>query len=264
LTVYIFILAFLASLLFLNISLVYGSENKISIPYMAQTPTIDGVWTTEEEWNTASETLKSGITSGMKLFIRTGYDNEFIYVLLDFVSDINKGEFDWAIICFAPSQDGHFDTFHCFRSIATNQTVIYAGNGDPPTFSSVQNIPEGFQTVSSFSSQNDPYSKEPHMIYEFKIPIKYIGSAASYRFYTQATDLGSGKMLVWPDPAVDAERLSYPDIHIPEVWGIIESPNGTVPEFPLTAYYTLLVSVALVILLARFFSPRSKLKLETL
>ncbi len=236
-------------------SFVHASENKILIPYMAQTPTIDGSWTSKGEWDTASEALKTGLTSGMKLFIRTGYDSEFIYVLLDFVSSKSKDSTDYTTVCLAPSNQGHsLKGYYCFKSYVTNQIGFWVGKGDPPAFSEVKDLPEGFQTANSFSGKNDPYSQDPHRIYEFKIPIKYVGSAALYAFYVQGFDGLSSTLLAWPDSAVKADLISFVGVHPPGVWGILESPNGVIPEFPVSLYYVLPISVTLtmVVVMLRF------------
>ncbi len=178
------------------------------------------------------------------------------------ISSLLNENADYATVCLAPSnQDHSLKEYYCFKSYVTGQIayvtgqiVFWLGKGDPPTFSEVKDIPEGFQTANSFSGKNDPYSQDPPRIYEFKVPIKYVGSAALYAFYVQGNDGFSSTLLAWPDSAVKVDLISFVGVHPPEVWGILESPNGVIPEFPASLYYVLPIAVSLtmVVVMLRF------------
>jgi hypothetical protein len=227
-----------------------SDDDTVLIPYTDKPPTIDGIWTNPEEWINASETLKKGIESNQELFIRTIHDNGFLYFLLDYKSDETELNLDFGTVCLAATNDNNsIEDYYCYRLVALGHDGLFKGNSSPPVFNQVEK-PMEFVASVGFSGENNPYSQNSHRIYEFKIPIEYIGSASRYAFYVQTSDPSSGKMLVWPDKAVDADRY-VPDIHDPRVWGVLESTHGTIPEFPISAGYAFLISAALAIILAR-------------
>jgi len=223
----IFILIFgmpLASAQSLPITISDAMENVI----------FDGKWTNYLEWKQSSlERLyqESNVTSS---YIRTAHLDNFIYILLDVVADktIDNNQ-DEAAVCFDAKTDQNIlpdQNDYCF--------VINLGSDKPVTLQGTSNS-EGFKVIENHvdliavgqsSDENDRYSKIPHASYEFRIPIELLERTDHYGFYVQVFDFTDSKIYTWP-PGINLESNS--EIPSPSKWGLIYSPDKSLPEYDL-------------------------------
>ncbi len=188
----------------------------------------DGKWTSGPEWKASSlDTIH--YDDGSKIQLRTAYQDEYIYVFLDVVSDtvIDKGA-DNALICFDGKNDkskipGIDD--YCFSTSLTRKiSFAYQGNGIIGLNGHFQKIPnpDGYIAIGSVSDENDRYSKIPHTSYEFRIPIDVLGRSDNYGFYISVFEANSNMIYSWPTEVQQSRIFTIPS---PSVWGDIVSPD---------------------------------------
>ena len=224
---------------------------KITISSTMEQIIFDGKWTHSTEWKKSSlDSLdyKEPIES---IKLRTAHQGNFVYVMINFVSDTTPNEDDFAIICFDTNNDKseipQLDDF-CFKStLGESEGIVLQGNPENTNSFFLQtNSPEGFIAISSESDSEDRYSNIPHSTYEFRIPTDFISRQSIYGFYMSAYDSDIDQTFSWP---MNVE-LGKADIPNPSMWGEMISPDKSLPEFewPLL---TLIPIMGLVIYLTK-------------
>jgi hypothetical protein len=177
-------------LIFIFAPLTYGygqSELEIISNPSVNQVTIDGMWTTQDEWVDAAEIASQDAVLSVK-------DNgEYVYVLLDFLADEKLEPGDFAGMTIDVSNDKadnpQLDDFSIslvhsprpkptiwiFQGNSTQWNLIY--RADLEVEDPLKIIGE-----STNITANDPYSNSSHVIYEFAIPRKTIGNASEIGF----------------------------------------------------------------------------------
>lgn len=192
----------------------------------------DGKWTNEIEWKKSSlNTLNYDDESLIQL--RTAHQDEFIYVFLDVISDTSliKGA-DRAVVCFDTNNDKSTipkEDDYCFVAVlGSNTGSVFQGGSKLVTKGNFKKIPnpDGFIALGAVSDENDRYSQIPHTSYEFRIPTDLISRTDVYGFHISVFDFPSKRVYSWP---MDDEH--HVKIPVPEHWGELISPDGTLPEF---------------------------------
>ncbi|KFM18078.1 hypothetical protein AAA799P11_01235 [Marine Group I thaumarchaeote SCGC AAA799-P11] len=206
----------------------------IPITYSADRASVifDGKWSFFTEWKESTLTDMGNENAQIKL--RTAHQNDFIYVLVDFVSDVHLDKkIDMSIICFDSENNKSKlsdENDFCFSvSLGSENGFIYQG-GSP--FALKQNFEKiyhpDFIAIGGVSDENDRYSKTPHTSYEFKIPLELIGRENVYGFYVGVHDSYTKTTYTWPENIpVD----TFTKIAKPNHWGEIYSPDKSLPEF---------------------------------
>ena len=188
----------------------------------------DGKWTSEPEWKASSlDTVY--YDDGTKIQLRTAFQDGYIYVFLDLVSDtvIDKGA-DNALICFDGKNDKTkipgIDDYCFFTSLSRKISFAYQGNGIIGLNGHFQKIPnpDGYIAIGSVSDENDRYSKIPHTSYEFRIPIDVLGRSDNYGFYISVYEANSNMIYSWP---TEVQQIRIFTIPSPSIWGDIVSPD---------------------------------------
>lgn len=201
----------------------------------------DGKWSFVNEWKESTLTTLN-YDDGTQIQLRTSHQDNFIYVLVDFVTDtqMNKGS-DSATICFEKeSKENSTNDPYCFVSILDGRSFVLEKNSiEKYNFMVTHDIPE-FIANSTSSDQNDRYSPTPHATYEFRIPTDLVGRSDMYKFYMGAFDTHHNKMYTWPQDISINSSLTIPDAI---QWGEIISPDKSLPEFPLPVLLLLTGSV---------------------
>ncbi len=163
------------------------SESEIVSRLSANPVTIDGRWTSQDEWIDAAE-----ISYGDAVFCIKD-DKSFLYVLLDFISDETVDLGDLAGVRFdvlsdkanKPQPDDYsVSLIHQYSGVET--IWIFQGNGTQWTLNwrgewNVEN-PLRIVAASTGDAANDPYSKSPHVVYEFAIPRNMFGDKSAIGF----------------------------------------------------------------------------------
>ncbi len=210
----------------------------------------DGKWTFLQEWKRTSYDT----AYGNQFVIRTGHDYKYLYVLIDFLSQVKFSKFsDLGIVCV----DGSFDKEtqpqkddYCFAVPLGSKNPITLEGGSPLAinnhFTKIENDP-GLIAVGGISDSNDRYTDVPHTSYEFRIPIEVFGKSDKYGFYVAAYVANENRVYSWPE---DIANGGFSYIPSPSKWGDIISPDKSLPEFPLPLL-ALVISIFAVIYLSR-------------
>ncbi len=197
----------------------------------------DGKWTERPEWKQSSWDIIKSQSSAESIHLRSAHHGDFIYLLLDVVADETLDHIsDKALVCIDSKNDksniAQDDDF-CFQaSLDSKQGFVYQG-GSPlilnGNYKKILNS-NGFIGVGGKSDQNDKYSAIPHASYEFKIPIDLFGRSDIYGFYFYAYDATTSNYYTWPSDTIPSSPFDIPS---PSKWGILVSPDKSIPEFEL-------------------------------
>ena len=222
----------------------------------------DGKWTESSEWKQSSwDIIKFQKTDSVH--IRSAHQGDFIYILLDVVADQTFDHIsDNALVCIDSKNDKTNiagDDDYCFQSsLDAKQGTVYQG-GSPIAmngyFKKILNT-DGFIGVGSKSDQYNKYSKIPHVSYEFKIPLELFGRSDIYGFYVYVYDASTSQYYSWPGEVTPSSTFDIPS---PSKWGLLVSPDKSIPEFELP-FLALIPAIFLVIYLSRISTIRLEKK----
>jgi len=205
----------------------------------------DGKWTFATEWKMSSKNTIQ--TESNNIYIRTAHLDNFIYVMFDVIADktIDNNQ-DNAIVCFDAknNQSMHPDNNDfCFSiKLGSNNAVTLQGTGISEGFKVVENHPD-LIAVGASSDENDRYSQVPHASYEFRIPIELLERTDHYGFYVQVFDFTESITYTWPSEI----NLENSDIPSPDKWGLIYSPDKSLPEYDLPIVVLLLGTFSIIL-----------------
>jgi len=210
----------------------FGKGDEIIVTKSTIPVQLDGIWSTKTEWADASEAKI--VENGLTAYLKAKYDERFLYVLIDFVSDMTLNTGNWGVVCFDTRNDGGKaplpDDYCFYRTIRgagikggdSFASGIMQGNGMKwVSIEESKSLPE-FKAVMSHSQLNDPYeSKDHHVSYEFKIP-RGKGLGEEMRFYVYVNDGYYNNFVEWPTNA-GGKRFA---IGSPTLKDVLASPNN--------------------------------------
>jgi len=203
----------------------------------------DGKWTFPQEWKQSSltETWDPG-----HIVIRTAHLDNYIYVMLDALADTTiDNTKDYAMVCFDTKSDQSVkpdSNDYCFKILLGSNKAFTLQGSESGEFKSAGNHKD-LIAVGGTSDENDRYSRVPHPTYEFRIPIELLERTNTYGIYLQVFDHSNATKYTWP-----SEIDSNDYIPSPAKWGIIYSPDKSLPEYDLPILVLLLGSLSAVIL----------------
>ncbi len=218
----------------------------------------DGKWSYLQEWKPMTENILT-FTDGNELSVKTGHDRQNLYVFLDFISEEQfKKKSDYGIVCVTANKTMESNLQkddYCFlAALGSYNPLTFQGGGDLAATNhlvKIQNDPN-LIAVGGISDEHDRYGGPPHTSYEFKIPIKAIGSSDVYNFYAAAYDAKTNKVYSWPQNVTSNE---FPAIPSPAQWGELISPDKTLPEFPWPIFMMILAfSLTIFVTRRQFFA----------
>ncbi len=227
-----FLLAILVFVIVFTAPSVFAESIPITKSRSMDKVVFDGKWTFMTEWKESSLTFVE--TELNTIFLRTAHQENYIYVMIDAVPDktLNKGE-DQAVVCFDANSEQNIspdENDYCFLVKLGERTAItLTGSEELGGFEVIQNHPD-LIAIAGSSDENDRYSKIPHTSYEFRIPIDLLGRTDSYGFYVGVYEHNNSTMYTWPS---NLSVTSKNDIPNPNEWGIIFSPDKSLPEYNL-------------------------------
>jgi hypothetical protein len=201
----------------------------------------DGKWTFYQEWKQTSwNPVKSD--KDIVFHLRTAHQENFIYVLIDVISDTtadigsdkavvcidsknNKSEFlDKDDYCFIVQlQERNFiDTL-----LNKQNNFVIQGDSQYKKIEELEKIKiKEFVGIGSMSDKEDKYSTISHASYEFKIPLELVGRSDNYGFYANVFDANSNVVYSWPEDI----KLEKFDIPSSSLWGNLISPDKSILE----------------------------------
>jgi len=255
-------LILLISILFLLSSInAANATQSILITYSGTMDNVvfDGKWTDILEWKQSSWDKLSS-PNGNTLHIRSAHQGDFIYILLDVVGEESIDHIsDRAMICIDGLNDktsiAGADDYCFFAALDGKQGFVYQGGSALALNGHFEKITSSdeFIGVGGKSDQNDKYSHIPHTSYEFKIPLNLFGRSDVYGFYVLVYDATNNQYYSWPSGIYPADSLDIPS---PNTWGILVSPDKSIPEFGLP-----ILALVPAIFLVIYFTRMKKLGL---
>ena len=196
----------------------------------------DGKWTFYKEWKQTSwNPIKSDESTVFHL--RTAHQGNFIYVLIDVISDTstNIGS-DKATVCIdSKNNKSEFldNDDYCFiveleernlidMVLNKQDNFVIQGDLESKSFKELEKIKiKEFVGIGTISDKEDRYSAVPHTSYEFKIPTELVGRSDNYGFYVNVFDADSNAVYSWPED-IKLEKFYIPS---PLLWGNLISPD---------------------------------------
>jgi hypothetical protein len=229
------------------------------------TPTMDGQWTTTDEWTDAQEVhLEGSLNAIFRLKYNTAPDYSWInqYYLIEFFDDNTNDAGDYWQMCYASAATFYGDPTggttpqtDCLRIdfVGHSQAglTIYKGTGTGWSVFTGYTWPDNIQIVDSISAS--PSNSAPHWIVEIKIQHSYTGFGIQPNFWIRvaaydATNSAAGAQ-AWPASSVD----------VPNDWGLMNALQTVIPEtFPIGVM--LVLSSVAVIVGSRYFRKGTRIK----
>ncbi|MEK6947237.1 MAG: hypothetical protein AABX32_06545 [Nanoarchaeota archaeon] len=228
----------------------------------------DGKWTFYKEWKQTSwNPIK--FDENIVFHLRTAHQGNFIYILIDAISDTNMGS-DKATVCIdSKNNKSEFldNDDYCFivqleeRNLVDTllnkqNNFIIQGDSQSRSFKELEKIKiKEFVGIGTMSDKEDKYSTISHASYEFKIPTELVGRSDNYGFYVNVFDDSSNVVYSWPE---DIKLESF-DIPSPLLWGNLISPDKSLLEnsesesVDFVILFVMVSVIVLVILAVIFF-----------
>lgn len=213
---------------------------------------LDGKWTDDREWK---ESTYNGwkFDDGSGIILRSAHQEDYIYFLVDFISDRNADKnTDRAMICLDSNNEKNSTAeknSYCFIATLFNNNSIVLQGGSPSAISGnfKKIITENVITVGTMSDLKDRYSPIPHTSYEFKIPTELVGRSNEYGLYVAVYDFHNDKLYSWPRSIEPENNFTIPS---PSEWGVMISPDHSLPEFEFPIIISIL-SITTILVIAR-------------
>ena len=250
-TKYVYLKILIIMFSFIGINQFIFAEEPIPTTYSEVVDEIifDGKWTFTREWKESS--LNSWILNdGSNLVLRTAHDGNYIYVFVDYLSDVFKDKgTDRATVCFGDTIHNKIanENDYCFLVTLGNKSPIVLQGGSPAAisgnFKKISNIE--FVGVGAMSDNADRYTPVPHASYEFKIPLELIGRNNEYSFYLSVYDFHRNVANTWPRDITLENNFIIPS---PIYWGTFYSPDSSLPEFHFP-YFVVFMPFLLIVIL---------------
>jgi len=214
---------------FPTIVLAGGNRYAITCNELLNEVTIDGRWTYKDEWGDSSR-HSLFFTKGGEGDLRVKEDDNFLYALIDYFADLKrqKGDFAGMIIDQRndfgdePQTDDFMLICQWSSDLEHTAGALKWRGGEPRglNWRDVIQLPSGVEISSSDDASNDPVAKEPHMIYEFKIPRNLVGyPSIGFVVFTGDGEMGRATS-TWPPARL--ERNLFDD---PSQWGELIFPT---------------------------------------
>jgi len=216
-------------------------------------PTIDGAWTSEDEWTDGDVTM-----IGEDVAFRSTWDmpdDVWTRWVVEFFSDTTDDPGDYWQFCIDGEQSGgsspQVGVHRMFEITGHTDLVWYMGDGTGWTEVALGETE--IEWANSLSSS--PTNSTPHWILEFQIP-KNSGTV-------QMGILWNFRVAVYDASNSEAGVLAWPptDADIPDGWGIENYSSEPIPE-GLTFGVMVLLSSVSVLVGYHYFRKRQEKKVE--
>lgn len=211
-----------------TIGLAQAQEQSVTCWTLMNPVTMDGKWTNPQEWTDASESRMVPQLWNGTAYVRTKHDADYVYVLVDYISDTILGAGDYCTLRFDTKGDGgnapHEDDYSfVFEWLTVGSSSFQMRQGVGYSWGVLVLDPIGATAKSDCKPSVDPYLEAAHMVYEFKIPLALFGSSVNSRVCVDAQDrYPSGITMLWPNTF---------NTEWPSTWGKLAISTVPIPEF---------------------------------
>jgi hypothetical protein len=231
-------------------------------------PTMDGKWTTNDEW---TDSFKDQLYGGFDGIFRVKYASSYPdwvhqYFLIELFSDNTNDAGDYWQLCYASAAEFTFPDYSnppggttpgttCLRidfvGHAQAGLTIYKGTGTGWGVLTGYTWPTNIQIVDSISAS--PSNSTPHWIVEIKVDHMYSGFGIAPNFWIRvaaydASNSAAG-VKAWPPES---------SVNVPDDWGLMTALQTAIPE-GLTIGVMVLISSVAVIVSTRYFRKQPKI-----
>jgi hypothetical protein len=244
----IFCMLILCSLLLITVGATMAAEpgyERRSYPTQV-IPTIDGMWTSDDEWTDGEETW-----IGTDVVFRSTWDGDMTRWIVEFLTDTTNDTGDYLQFCFDPGQyeDSELTLGHNFMLEITGHTELGRFNVDEGDWVYWEGSAIIVDWANSLSAS--PTNSTPHWIYELQLDKSLSTMPWSYvwNFLLGVNDASNPGFHAWPptDPVV------------PDGWGIENYSTEPIPEGLTFAVMALLTTVAMLVGY-KYFAKRKEIK----
>jgi hypothetical protein len=227
--------------------------------YMGTAPTMDGKWTTNDEWTDAFECASPSFTFRLK-YVSNYPTSVNEYYLIEFFSDNTNDADDYWQICYeAPTAVGgtpiggttpQTDCLRIdFKGHSQTGLTVYKGTGTGWSQTTDYTWPTDIQIVDSIDTS--PGHGTPHWIVEIMIEHMHFGIGTPQWIRVAAYDASSGAgVQAWPDTS---------SVNVPNDWGLSNVLMTIIPE-SLNIGVMVLLSSVVVIVGSRYFRKGTRIK----
>lgn len=204
------------------------------------TPTIDGKWTSSDEWTLNGEVTPIGSdVSFNSVWIIVSSDPTIIVTdtfLVEFFSDNTNDTDDYWQLCIDGDQSGGTapqTTDYRIDIVGHTTLKLYQGTGSAWT----EITPDPADIIWNNTLSDSPTNSTAHWILELTIYKAELGAGPYWNFRLAAYDKTTDKLLAWPPTPRDE----------PNRWGVQNYTSGPIPEAFSIGVVVLLSSVAFVV-----------------
>jgi hypothetical protein len=243
----------------------YQEGYEVTDYQLITTPTLDGQWTTDEEWtDTDEEQLEGDLDAIFRLkFEGGGYPDAINqYFLIEIFNDTTDDAGDYWQMCYAYATTlqedptgGTTPQTDCLKfefmghDNASSGLTIYQGDGSGWVAGPAYTWPNDIEVVSSISAS--PLDSNPHWIFEIKIEHIHFAIQPNFWIYVAVHDDSNATAVQsWPTGSSD----------VPDDWGSMIASNDPIPEALTVGVVVLLLSVAVAV---SFYFLRKRPKTES-
>jgi len=246
------ILMLCSLLVLINVGTTMAAEpgyERISYPTQVE-PTIDGAWTSEDEWTDGDITM-----IGTDVAFRSTWDTGDVTTtrwIVEFFSDTTDDPGDLWQFCIDNQQwGGSYPVGNKFEITGHTDLLWYQGMGDGTDWTEVSLDASEIEWANSLSAS--PTNSTPHWILEFTITKDYgfVQMDILWNFYLAVYDASNPGVLAWPPTDAD----------VPDTWGIENYSMEAIPE-GLTFGVMVLLSSVSVLVGYKYFVKRKETKVE--
>jgi uncharacterized protein (TIGR02246 family) len=194
----------------------------IKPPKLVNPVTIDGKWTTNNEWNDTQEILmeyniynryKNNGTS----YLRVKHDEQYLYILIDVPSHVSPTRFLSNVYVdpednggWQPQPDDYSYSYFAYPGGEYEiKYIVVDGRWEFYHFKGITNTNIRNNISASSNSTNDPYSKISHTTYEYRIPLS---NQKKLKIFVDTIDQDHNFYATWPGKVWN---------DTPEIWGKI-------------------------------------------
>ena len=254
-TVTVFMLCSLLFMITLGTTSAGNFDYQIMEYMSANVATVDGTWTTPDEWTDTPVTDITGNATGQFGYNVQDFTNMGLEWIVEIFTDNTTDEGDYWQICFDDLNSGGSapDAGDFMIEIVGHTTLtVYQGTGSGWT----EVTPEEGEIIWSDTIDVSPWSDTPHWILE----VVEVGKTTGVVQIPNAPDPGTGMRIAAYDANTSTLATWAPDssADIPDTWGVVAGYSMTpIPEGLTFAVMAGLSSVALIVG-SRYLRKRSK------
>jgi len=242
---------------------VFAARDSVAVPRLVNLVAIDGKWTTPDEWSD-TQRVSMFVAEGPEStgFLRIKNDAQYLYLLVDFVSDTTpaigqpRGQpAHWSYDGVSVAIDKHANEQ---KPTGEADLVIvlmwWSGYEAPEAVAPPDAWIEG---AMSYDATNDPDSQTSHAIYELAIPMQMFENASAIR--ASVWDISRGANMHWPAYEGSWSTKYFGDLIFSQQQETMTHEEGTrATAMGPGILFTIAVVVVLVVLALLYFGRRRR------